>query len=447
MSTAIVIFGVTGDLSKKKVLPALHDLCRKQPMAVIGVGRSLDEKQFTTFVEESLAGKKDAAFAKSVTYVRGDNADDATYLKLKDALKSAKNILFYMALPPDQFAVVATMLKKHGLTDETSGWRRAMVEKPLGSDEQSAKRINDELRKVFREDQLFRVDHYLGKELVQNILVLRLTNDFIQYVHNNEHVDHVQITVAEQGGIGGRGRYYDTAGALRDMVQSHMMQLLALVAMGVPKSDAADHIRDEKVKVVRALDVAQTELVRGQYQGYRDEQHAAKDSKTETFAALKTFVNTPLWKHVPFYLRTGKNLKKGFAEINIVLRTLPCTIYCDEKDVVPNRIIIRIQPRENISMQFNTKLPGRKGIKPVMMEFMHDAEGPTSPRAYEYLFEDALKGDATLFTRWDELEASWKFIDALHKKDASLHAYAPGTFGPKEADELMQKDMRKWIDD
>jgi len=444
MSTAIVLFGATGDLAKKKLLPALHDLKLKQDVLVVGVGRSMDAAQFKEFLRQSLTHKKECAkFSEEIGYVHGDTNDDATYRKIRDATSGAKNILFYLAMPPEQFAVVADKLKSNGLAEETSGWRRIMIEKPLGSDGASARQINGQLTKSFRESQIFRVDHYLGKELVQNILVLRLTNDLIQYIYNNEHVDHVQITAVETQGIENRGRYYDGAGALKDMVQSHLLQLLSLVAMGVPKSDSADDIRDEKVQVIKALDAEKTELVRGQYKGYLQEPHVSPDSQTETFVALRTFINTPRWRHVPFYIRTGKKTHASYVEINIVLRTLPCTIYCDEKDVLPNRIIIRIQPQESISIQFNTKLPGRTGIKPVVMSFPHDKEGPTSPRAYEYLIEDAIKGDATLFTRWDEVEASWKFIDSLKK--GGLHAYEPGSRGPELCEKLISSDGKSWI--
>lgn len=449
--TAVILFGATGDLAKKKLYPALYGLHKKGVLKnyeIICVGR----REFTTKQIREAAkinDKKAGQFFKQISYVRGEFHDSRIYSTISAKLKTAKNVLFYLATPYQLFGTIAKEIQKAGLSKNC----RVIFEKPFGHDLESAKKLNDSLRAVFDESQIYRIDHYLGKDIIQNILVLRFTNSIIEHLCNNNFVDNVQITVSENAGIEERGNYYDKTGALRDMVQNHLLQMLSLIAMEPPCSLSADAIRDEKVKVLSALHEINTDsVIAGQYTGYISEPKVEKNSKTETFVALKAEIHNLRWGGVPFYLRTGKKMAKPYAEINIVLKDLPCVLFCQlpNAKLNSNRITIRIQPEEKISIQFNSQVPGKQWIiMPHKMEFCHSCEfGPTSPKAYENLIEDALESNQTLFTRWDEVENSWKFIDKITNAwHTRKNVFKYKNNYPKQADQLLTREGRAWINE
>jgi glucose-6-phosphate 1-dehydrogenase len=382
------------------------------------------------------------------------------------------NRIFYLATQPSYYPVISDLLRSTGLArrggGEAPGWSRIIIEKPFGHDLQSARELNDELSKGFREDQIYRIDHYLGKETVQNILVMRFGNGIFEPIWNRRYVDHVQITAAESLGLEGRAGYYDEAGALRDMVQNHMMQLLTLVAMEPPSAFVADDVRDEKVKVLRSIvplpenELAQ-EIVRGQYgpgwqggvhvPGYLEEPGVKSNSQTETFVALKLLLENWRWAGVPFYLRTGKRLTKRLTEIAIQFKRPPYLLFKDTgaDEMQPNVLSLRIQPNEGVSLRFGAKVPGQEmQVRPVSMEFFYGRSfGVEPPEAYERLLLDCMHGDSTLFTRRDETELSWKLVDSIAKAwgrapSAHIPQYEPGTSGPPEADALIERDGRTW---
>ncbi len=488
MACVLVIFGATGDLTHRKLMPALYDLEFKNVLhkefKVIGFARR--EKAHELYRKEILNSIKKFSKMKvkkevwdrleeKIYYRRSEFDDLDGYKRLNKFMesigheKSKKcNKVFYLATASEFFEVIVNNLKKSGLAFKSNKvpYNRVVFEKPFGSDLKSAKKLNNIIRKVFNENQIFRIDHYLAKELVQNLLVLRFANSIFEPLWNRKYIDHVQITVAEDLGIEGREAYYDKAGALRDIMQNHMLQLVSLVAMEPPVSLNSDDIRGEKVKVLRLIDPFSVRdvdkiAVRGQYnsgkvdnkkiKSYKDEKGVAKNSYTETFAALKVKIDNIRWGNVPFYLRTGKRLKERVAEISIVFKKNQSMLFHKHlKDLDLNMLIIRIQPDEGISLQFNAKVPGTKMlIEPVRMDFCHECKfGPHSPEAYERLLHDIMIGDATLFTRWDEVEYSWKIVDVIEKawkKKQKLPHYKPRTWGPKEADRLIEKDGRDWI--
>ena len=480
----IIIFGATGDLTNRKLLPALYkleldNLLHKDTKIVAFARKPKSNEQFR---KEALASTKKFSklrvnhdigkkLASKVFYHQSEFQDAEGYNKLRNLIKkrctknAECNKIFYLATPPGFFGAIIDNLKISGL-NESSGWSRVVFEKPFGHDLGSAKNLNETIKKDFNENQIYRIDHYLGKELVQNLLVLRFANSIFDPLWNKKYIDHVQITVAEEFGVETRGNYYDKAGALRDMVQNHMMQLVALTAMEPCVKLDADDIREEKVKVLRSIrpfaskDVDEIS-VRGQYvsgtvknkkvKAYKDEENVAKNSDTETFVALKLNIDNWRWANVPFYLRTGKMLKERVAEINIVFKHNPEVLFSSNASgIEPNMLIIRIQPEEGISLQFAAKVPGRKmAIDNVRMDFCHECRfGPNTPDAYERLLYDAIAGDQTLFTSWDMVEHSWELADKISKgwKLGKISYYKPGTWGPKEADKLIEKDGRKWYE-
>jgi glucose-6-phosphate 1-dehydrogenase len=357
---------------------------------------------------------------------------------------------------------VTEKMKKGGLL-QGKGWKRVVYEKPFGYDLKSARKLNRCVTSVFQEKEIYRIDHYLGKELVQNILVLRFANSLFEQIWNKKFIDHIQITIAEKVGVGERGRYYDHVGAVRDMVQNHLLQVLSLVAMEPPVSIQADAIRDKKVKVLRVLRKSKpSDIVIGQYgrgkvdgktvKAYREEAFVNANSDTETFAALKVCLDNKRWKGVPFYIRTGKRLKERLAEVNLVLKDVACKLFCSNETFFgPNIVSLRIQPQEGFAVRFNVKKPGPVLYPfPVSMEFSHKAEfGMNTPEAYKILLHEIMLGSQTLFTRWDGVEESWKFADRLLKivknKTKNFPNYRAGTFGPKEAEDLLHRDGRNWI--
>src|SRR5881409_3979949 len=483
----IVIFGATGDLTHRKLIPALYNLAADGdlPPAVTIVGfarRKKSDDEFRRDLEQSTRKFSRQAvrdeiwntFAQSIFYHQSEFGDESGYKALAKRLDEIDkndgtrgNRLFYFAASPDQFEPILKHLKAAGLNQTCEGsWARVIVEKPFGMDLASARELNRIIRNSFSEEQTYRIDHFLGKETAQNILVLRFANAIFAPLWNTHYVDHVQITAAETLGVETRAGFYERAGALRDMVQNHLLQLLCLVAMEPPTDLGADSIRDEKVKVIRSLrhlsrnEVA-ANVVRGQYTegaihgdpvpGYRQEQNVKPDSQTETFIALRLFIDDWRWADVPIYLRVGKRLPKSATEISIHFKKAPAVLF--NKDLHDlNVLAIRIQPDEGIALRIHAKVPGTSfHIEPVKMDFHYGTSfGKASPEAYERLLLDAMSGDATLFARRDEVEEAWAFIDVIEsawsaKKDApGLFPYPAGSWGPDEADDLLARDGRAW---
>ena len=481
------IFGATGDLTSRKLLPALYFMEQegqlKQNFRIVCIARkkktieqfrneaSDSVKKFSRIkVKEEILGK----LVSRIIYVQLEFSDSYGYLMLKRIIEEISGgrcsnceRIFYLAVAPQFFKLIVDNLKEFGLAEkkaDANKYNRVMFEKPFGHDLKSANSLNNSITKVFDEKQIYRIDHYMAKELVQNLLVLRFANSIFEPLWNKEYIDHVQITVAETLGVEGRGEYYDKFGALRDVMQNHMMQLLTIVAMEAPKTLFSDDVKNEKVKVLKSISMPNKKNLKnfaviGQYRGgftegkkvpsYSDENESSKNSRTETYVALKLEINNKMWKNVPFYLRTGKRLKDRSTEIVIAYRKAPFGLFSKS---VPekNIMVIRVQPYEGITLHFNAKVPGNKVIiDTVEMDFCHECKfGPNSPEAYEKLLYDVMIGDQTLFTRWDEVENAWKIIDVLRQsfKDKKPLGYDSGTWGPKDADELIEKDNRKWIE-
>jgi glucose-6-phosphate 1-dehydrogenase len=465
----IVIFGASGDLTGRKLIPAVHSLACEGLLPgdsrIIGVARS--EMSDTEFQSRIFKGVESYArlkpqicsfwpnFQNRITYLSGSYNDPQTYLRLGKMLKP-DNVLFYLATPPNLYTEIVDQLGRAGLSSSEKGWRRIVVEKPFGSDLASARRLNERVHSVFEERQIYRIDHYLGKETVQNILTLRFANAIFEPIWNRNFIDHVQITVAEHVGVEHRAGYYDKAGVLRDMFQNHLLQLLTLTAMEPPSLFDANALRDEKVKVLRALRPG-SESVRGQYRGYREEPGVQRNSRTPTYAALQLFIDNWRWQAVPFYLRSGKSLKMKTSEIAIQFKGVPHLMFpADaEKDITPNILSLCIQPDEGVHLRFETKQPGAgMRTRSVDMDF-HYAEDFGSdelPEAYERLLLDAMQGDASLFARGDEIELAWGLIDDIlaswEQPIASpLVLYEPESWGPVEAEQLLNRQGRKWYQD
>ncbi len=486
----LVIFGATGDLTHRKLVPAVYSLFQEAMLpdrfAVVGFARR--EKTDEVFREEVRAaispaqtgvdGQTWTRFANRLYYHRSTFEDLAGFHSLRRRLADLDkaegmpgNYLFYLATQPDFFGPIVDRLREAGLIrpETTRPWSRAIVEKPFGRDLMTARELNDRITAAFSEKQIFRIDHYLGKETVQNILVFRFANSIFEPLWNQEYVDHVQISVGETLGVEGRGKYYEKAGALRDIVQNHMMHLLCLVAMESPSALDAASVRDEKVKVLKALrpissDCAIDYVVRGQYTagtshgkqvpGYSDEENVAADSTTETYAALKVYVDNRRWAGVPFYLRTGKRMPARITEISIHFKRVPRVLFNirPSAQIPRNVLALRIQPNEGISLRFQVKTPGvASTVRPFQMDFGYAAAfGKEPPEAYQRLLLDAALGDPTLFIRRDEVEAAWSFITPVLEGCAAqghdgIAAYSAGTWGPKEADDLLTADGRRWM--
>jgi glucose-6-phosphate 1-dehydrogenase len=487
---AMVIFGATGDLTKRKLIPALYNLITNgllpEEFAVVGVGRSpMSDEEFRERMEKDLRefattdvdDGKLQWLGSRLRYVEVDAEKPETFQGLADALAkldqeqgTAGNYLYYLAVPPSIFDDYVRQLGEAGLLREEEGhWRRVIIEKPFGHDLESARELNRRIREVLGERQIYRIDHYLGKETVQNIMAFRFANGIFEPIWNRRYIDHVQITVAETVGVEGRGGYYEEAGALRDMVQNHMFQLLALIGMEPPVSFAADTVRDERVKVLSAIRPFSPEdvlryTVRGQYgegavdggervPAYRTETSVSPQSNTETFAALELFVDNWRWADVPFYLRTGKRLPKRVSEIAIQFKRAPLMLFRDTEieRLNPNLLVIKIQPDEGISLRFEGKVPGpTMRLGTVRMHFQYeDYFGRQAHTGYETLLYDCMLGDSTLFHRSDMVEAGWCVVTPILDVWKALTPrnfpnYAANTWGPKEADDLIQKDGRAW---
>jgi glucose-6-phosphate 1-dehydrogenase len=485
----MVLFGATGDLSHRKVFPALAQLWRTnllpQDWMLVAVGRrDYSDETFRAEIGRSLAQfdrvqlEPEVArqFLERIVYYQGDFADETTFDQLSDRLDeldrdhgTSGNRLYYLATKASSFPLCVAQLGRCGLDHEIhgGGWRRIVIEKPFGRDLESAKRLNREVGRVFRESQIYRIDHYLGKETVRNLMVFRFGNGIFEPLWNRRYVDHVQITMAESIGVEERGAFYEETGATRDVVQNHLLQLLSLVAMEPPATFDADALRDEKVKVLRAIPEptradATRNVVRGQYgpgwvgaepvRGYREEDFVDAQSETETFLAARFQIDDWRWSGVPFYLRAGKRLPKRATEIAIQFKEVPHRLFRDAAiDPDPNLLAIRIQPDEGILLRFGSKVPGLGlDIRTVTMDFTYgSAFSVDSPDAYETLLLDAMLGDASLFTRADEVEAAWTIATPIVESWLDAPApdfpnYAAGTWGPEAAEALIEREGRRW---
>jgi glucose-6-phosphate 1-dehydrogenase len=489
----VVIFGASGDLTARKLIPALYHLCKEKQMPpdfrIVGFARreKTDESWRAELHQElgrfSRTKPVDEGvwqdFAGHISYCQGDLGEPAAYRSLEKRLNGfgseplRRNLLFYLATSPSQFGPAVERLDAAGLLhkangDASAGWQRIVVEKPFGHDLESARLLNRDLTRYAGEQQVFRIDHYLGKETVQNILMFRFSNAVFERLWNRDSIDHVQIMVSEELGVGQRGGYYEEAGALRDMVQNHLLQVLSLSAMEPPVSLEAEAMRDEKVKLLKSIrpmnpqDVAR-QVVRGQYfagvvkgelrPGYRQEPKVKTDSNVETYVALKLFIDNWRWSGVPFYLRTGKSLPASASEVRVQFRPTPYVLFaaqCGQK-LDANALALRLQPDEGISLRFNGKVPGTTvAVRPVRMHFSYDAEfGAYTPEAYERLLLEAMAGDATLFIRRDEVESAWQIVDSIRRSwDArpltNREFYSAGTWGPVAADDLLAQAGHAW---
>jgi glucose-6-phosphate 1-dehydrogenase len=485
----LVIFGAAGDLTKRKLIPALYNLKKSDLLsdnfAIIGVARAeMNDEEFRgrlrddmrEFSTEEVAAEIWDWLAQRLYYLSGDFDDDQTFVRLKESLaridkerSTHENFIFYLATAPSYFAPLVQKLGAHDLvTENDEQWRRVVIEKPFGSDQESAKKLNEEIGAVLKEDQIYRIDHYLGKETVQNILVFRFANGLFEPIWNRRYVDSVKITAGETVGVEQRGAYYEQAGALRDMVPNHLLQLVTLTAMEPPVSFKPNAVRDEQVKVLHAIQCpsaaeAATRTVRGQYgagvskgesvAAYRDEPNVAKDSIVETFIALKLLIDNWRWADVPFYLRTGKHLAARDTEIAITFKRAPFVLFRETEvdELSSNRLVMHIQPDEGISLRFGAKVPGPiMKIGAVDMDFDYeDYFGDVPATGYERLLHDCMVGDATLFQRADQVEAGWAVVKPIQTAWAEsgvkdLPIYEAGTWGPKEADQLLKNDGRVW---
>jgi glucose-6-phosphate 1-dehydrogenase len=478
----LVVFGASGDLTSRKLLPAVERLAARRLLpvgfTVVGVARTeWTDDDFRAHARAAVkeAGPEWEALVSGFRYVAGDYSEGETFDRLRGVLEvidrergTGGNRVFYLATVPTVFAPVAQALGAHGLAkrEDPSSFVRLVIEKPFGHDLESAKELDAALHEVLDETQIYRIDHYLGKETVQNVLALRFANAIFEPVWNRRYVDHVQITVAESVGVGHRGGFYEGAGAVRDIVQNHVLQVLSLMALEPPATVDAQGIRDEKVKVLRAVAVltpeqVRTEVVRGQYDrgwvegeevvGYHDEEGVSPTSTTETFVAARLVVDNWRWAGVPFYLRTGKRLPKRLTEVALGFRSVPHLPFPSElaRGLEPNAMVLRIQPDEGITLRFGAKVPGQAfRVRTVNMDFSYGAAFvEESPDAYERLLLDAMVGDPTLFIRTDEVEQAWRICEPLlpsPDRTLPLVRYPAGSWGPSEADELIGRDGRRW---
>ena len=477
-SMSFTLFGATGDLAKRKIYPALFNLYmdKKLPtiFSIIGVGKEkMSEKEFQSMVIESLYefsrhSTNDKAlkleFVQSISYISLDLTNKSSYSLLLQYVKQKEmekgineNRIFYLSVPPAFFEVITTNLKNSGL-GHTKGWKRVIIEKPFGHDLASATHLNNMVKQAFFEEEIFRMDHYLGKPMVQNLETLISANPVLQSIWNNKLIANVQITASETVGVGGRAAYYEQAGAIRDMVQNHMLQLVLMSALRMSEKDSVVSLRNEKIKLMEAIQRIHTEkdIIRGQYRhlktgdttytnGYLEEPGVNPSSTTDTFVAARLFINTPSWKGVPFFIRTGKRLARKETKIVVEFKNIRNETKAVEERR-PNLLVITIQPDEGVSLHLNSKNPLTGEIEPIDVHF--SSSNREIPEAYEYLLADAIKGNADFFTHWDEVELAWKWIqpvlEAFDNNQIPLHLYESGTNGPEASDQLLKKDGFHW---
>jgi glucose-6-phosphate 1-dehydrogenase len=480
-----VLFGATGDLAKRKIFPALYNLYidqkLPQPISIIGLGRGeLSHFDFQEKVKEAIftfsrrlehdatemGGFLDAFRYSALNVNRTEDYQKLQQLvkQREEELQIKENRMFYLSVAPEFFDIIALNIKNSGL-GATNGWKRLMIEKPFGHDLQSARELNEKLSNAFEEEEIYRIDHYLGKPMVQNLEALEFANPVLQSIWNKEHIANVQITASETVGVEKRAGYYDQVGAIRDMVQNHMLQMLMITAMSLPKKLSASEIRNEKRKVMEALrpvkkEEVQSHIVRGQYisgeingqpgAGYKDEPGVDPTSKTDTFVAARLWIDNPFWTGVPFYIRTGKRMKEKATRIVIEFKnTLKLHYKNNNQKVEPNLLIIEISPEENVSLQLNSKNPFNSGeIEPVRMNLSFENTGIGIPEAYERLIYDALIGESTFFAHWKEVELAWEWVQpiltAFKENLLPLHEYRSGSYGPEAADSLLFENGFKW---
>jgi len=483
--SSLVIFGVTGDLSRKKLMPAVYDLANRGLLppgfALVGFARrDWEDQDFAQVVHDAVKQYARTPFdedvwnqlSEGIRFVQGEFDQPEAFQHLRETVEELDrnrgtmgNHAFYLSIPPKSFPLVTEQLRASGLAEQVDGaWRRVVIEKPFGSDLTTARELNAVVESVFPPDSVFRIDHYLGKETVQNILALRFANEMYEPIWNANYVDHVQITMAEDVGVGGRAGYYDGIGAARDVIQNHLLQLLALTAMEEPVSFEAADLRAEKEKVLSAVRLPKdlgAHTARGQYSGgwqggekvvgFLDEEGMNPESSTETYAAMRLDINTRRWAGVPFYLRTGKRLGRRVTEIAVVFKRAPQYLFAESQTSAlgQNALVIRVQPDEGVTIRFGSKVPGAgMQVRDVTMDFGYGhAFTEASPEAYERLILDVLLGDPPLFPRHEEVELSWKILDPIERFWATQGApeqYRPGTWGPASADALMARDGRVW---
>ncbi|MCW2864371.1 MAG: glucose-6-phosphate 1-dehydrogenase [Actinoallomurus sp.] len=481
----LVLFGVTGDLARKKLLPAIYDLANRGLLppgfALVGFARrDWEHQDFRQLAHDAVKEHARTPFredvwnqlAEGIHFVPGTFDDDASFEELARAVKeldekrgTGGNYAFYLSIPPKFFQDVVKQLQRSGLSKPSeNSWRRVVIEKPFGHDLASARELNAILHEVFPEESIFRIDHYLGKETVQNILALRFANTLYEPIWNRSYVDHVQITMAEDIGIGGRAGYFDGIGAARDVIQNHLLQLLALTAMEEPVSFEAEAVRAEKAKILSAVRLPadlDTYTVRGQYTagwqggvkvpGFREEEGIPQSSRTDTYAAMRLDIDTRRWAGVPFYLRTGKRLARRATEVALLFQTAPHLPFAqtDTEELGQNALVIRVQPDEGVTLRFGSKVPGTSmEVRDVNMDFDYgESFTESSPEAYERLLLDVLIGDPPLFPRQEEVERSWQILDPVEEyweKHGAPEPYPAGSWGPKAADEMMARDGRAW---